>query len=91
MRHTGTCPKCQNTDLLHVARVSANADTDPNTGEHQTMHLAMMGVHGRQGGRLQAYACPRCGLVELYLAEPLVPDGVYVRRVTAPSQGPHRT
>lgn len=90
MKHTGTCPKCRNTDLLHVTRVSANADTDTNTGEHQTMFLAVAGHHGRQSGRLEAYSCPRCQLVELYLAEPLTVDGVYVRRVTAPAHGPHR-
>ena len=28
---------------------------------------------------------------ELYLAEPLEADGAYVREVSVPAQGPHRT
>jgi predicted nucleic-acid-binding Zn-ribbon protein len=91
MKNTGTCPKCRNTNLLHIPQVAANTDT----GTSQMQPPFRLAVTGRGyagcSGELQAFACPRCGLVELYLAERLAADGVYVREVSVPAQGPHRT
>ena len=91
MKHTGTCPKCRATTLLHIERVAATTDTG-FLQLQPTFRLAVTGK-GTEGraGELEAYACPRCRLVELYLAEPLEADGAYVREVSVPAQGPHRT
>ena len=91
MKNTGTCPKCRSTTLLHIPQVAANRDTG-TTQEQPTFKLAVTGK-GDSGcsGWLEAFACPRCGLVELYLAERLRVDGVHVREISVPAQGPHRT
>jgi predicted nucleic-acid-binding Zn-ribbon protein len=91
MKNTGTCPKCRNTTLLYIPQVAANTDT--GTSQMQpTFRLAVTGT-GWDGcsGELQAFACPRCGLVEFYLAQQLPVDGAHVRAVSVPAQGPHRT
>ncbi len=91
MKSSGTCPKCRSTTLLHVERVAANRVTG-SLQLQPTFRLAVTGK-GPEGstGELEAYACPRCHLVELYLAKPLTADGVHVREVSVPVQGPHRT
>lgn len=91
MKYSGTCPKCRSTTLLHIARVAANTETG-FLQMQPSFKLAVTGK-GTQGraGELEAYACPRCSIVELYLAEPLAADGEHVREVSAPAQGPHRT
>jgi predicted nucleic-acid-binding Zn-ribbon protein len=91
MKSSGTCPKCRSTTLLHIPQVAANTDTG-DAQEQPTFRLAVTG-NGYNGctGKLEAFACPRCGLVELYLAERLRADGVHVREISVPAQGPHRT
>jgi hypothetical protein len=85
------CPKCQNTTLLYVQKVAANEDTG-TIQEQPTFRLTVTGKGTQaRAGNLEAYACERCGLVELYLAEPLPVDGHYVQRKTRPGQAPHRT
>ena len=91
MKATGTCPKCRNTTLLHIPHVAANMETGTSQ-EQPTFKLAVTGKgYDGSAGLLQAFACPRCGLVELYLAERLRADGAHVREVSVPGQGPHRT
>jgi predicted nucleic-acid-binding Zn-ribbon protein len=92
MKKTNTCPKCASTTILHIPYVAANTDT--GSGQLQpTFKLAVNGDGGYNGcnGLIEAFACPRCGLVELYLAERLRPDGIYVREISVPAQGPFRT
>jgi len=91
MKNTNTCPKCRCTTILHIPHVAANTDT--GTSQRQpTFRLAVTG-NGYDGssGALQAFACTRCGLVEFYLAERLFADGINVREISVPAQGPHRT
>lgn len=91
MKNTGTCPKCRSTTFLHIPHVAANTDTG-TTQMQPTFKLAVTG-RGYDGcsGLLEAFACSRCGLVELYLAERLRADGIHVREISVPAQGPHRT
>ena len=90
MKTSGVCPKCACAKLLHIRHVAANTETGTSQ-EQPTFRLAVNGL-GWQGaaGELQAYACTRCGLVELYLAQPLPVDGHFVREVTRSETPPYR-
>ncbi len=88
MKHSLTCPKCGSKDILHVRRL---ADRDRvSTG---VQHLAYFEKEILGGlakdtsgvGRLEAYVCSACGLVEHYLVEPIPVDGVHVVALRGPS------
>lgn len=87
MKHSLTCPKCHCTEILHVKRL---ADRDRvSTG---VQHLAYVEKSALGGfaketsgvGRLEAYVCSSCGLVEQYLVEPIPVDGVHVVALRGP-------
>jgi hypothetical protein len=79
MKATGTCPKCHSKSLWKIADVAANTDTG-TMQQQPTFRLAVTG-RGTCGhaGELEAYACRRCGFVEMYLTQELAVDGTHVR------------
>jgi len=61
MRDTHRCPKCRHDEILHVpAPKDADRDAMAIGGQH-----SFLAYH--PNGRLQAYACTRCGYAEFYV------------------------
>jgi ribosomal protein S27AE len=100
MRHTQTCPKCGNNELLVVSRVDQVVD---QYGRVEPWRIARVpesmegfplpGGEPVTAGVIEAYICRRCGYTELYTRDPdsIPVDGKVVREVAGPEKkGPYR-
>lgn len=90
MKAKQQCPKCGSVNLWYVNQVAANEKTG-FLQLHPPFQLAVTGNgSGGREGRLEAYACQQCGLVEFYLKEPLRADGTHVIPIQRSANLPHR-
>lgn len=91
MRRSGSCPKCNHDQLLHIAHV---AETSHHAPALREMYLALthvgeswFGEEKRERvGKLTATMCRSCGFTEFYVDDPqsLKPDGRYITETIGP-------
>ncbi|MBW2524041.1 MAG: hypothetical protein JRI23_07695 [Deltaproteobacteria bacterium] len=90
MKRRNKCPKCGCTQLWHAKRVAENRDT----GTRQTHGAARLAVIGKgtggRAGRMEAYVCQECRLVEHYLIGDLPVDGEWITELDGGQASPYR-
>jgi predicted nucleic-acid-binding Zn-ribbon protein len=65
MKASGTCPKCESSDILHYDQV----DDLGMLNSVEPMALNHTKWTGKPVGRLEAYVCRGCGFTEFYCAD----------------------
>jgi predicted nucleic-acid-binding Zn-ribbon protein len=68
MRETHRCPKCGHDEVLFVPQLADRDDDDKV--RPLVLHVLEFGWRDdMEFGKIQAYACRKCGFTELYTAE----------------------
>jgi len=69
MKRSRRCPKCDSSRIGHLDHLPDTMGSETEIGE-QAIGLVVRNSGAQKVGRLEAYVCADCGLLEVYVHEP---------------------